>query len=1262
MTGPCRSIPYRSKASPRPTGVVGLGRMLVLAFLALPAWVQAAPQSTCNPNMSWNAGRYRVFTNYWNLTACPGTQCVTMDDATGNFGVTQMTANCSQVASYPAIYYGCHYGNCTAGTNLPIQVSALSCVTSNWSFTTAPSGVWNAAYDIWFCTGGAGSCTGGYNGGAELMIWLNYNNASPLGTQVASNVNIAGANWNIWMGNIGWNVISYVRIAEVTSVTNLDIRALINDSVSRGYIQNSWYLHAVEAGTEISSGGAPFTSSGFAVTVNGTCGTPVPTATPTATVCNLLFNGLNSATQNGTWAGGNATRSFIAGSSAPAGASTEGATLMRVAAGPTTAAWNNGLFNLSGFAPNPLTGYTQLTLDLYVDAAVTAQWGSYHQLSLIGDASGYSLYSVPLSSNNPSLAYGPQRVTFNLDYPASINSSMFLSNLFFVLNAQSPVTTGSLYVDNIRLIAPCGLPTATPTPCQVLFNSADSLTANGNWTGANATRSIATPGGTTPAGAVVQGTGALRAQVTTPSAFNTELFNLDSFAPGNWYGVTRIQANVYVDASLVAGQAYNQLLLYGDSFPTTYFQSLSSTQAALVAGANTVVWTIDFREPGTGNLGGITAGMPINKMNFVWNSGPGATNVGNFYIDNILMLRDGCLPTPTNTFTFTPTRTPTLTLSPTPAVTNTPTVTRTDTPSPTPTSTRSMTPTASSTSTPTATNSPTGTRTATSTNTPPANTPTSTGTSTRTSSSTPTSTPSPTPTSTATLSRTATPSSTLTISPTPTDTGAPTATRTSTPSFTSTAVSTSTRTSTSTSTRTQSPTSTATGQPTATSTDTVVNTPTFSRTATSSSTNTVTPTSTATSTMTRTLTVSPTVTNTGQPTATSTDTTVNTPTFTRTNTASPSSTSTVTLTRTLTTSPTSTATGQPTASMTATPSSTNTLPNTPTSSATSSSTPTVSPTSTNTGAPTATLSMTRTASSTATRTATPTPSMTATLVSTATSTSTPLILQVGVGPNSPTGTTALQGAQDVPVLQVRVTNPSGSSASLNSLTLTGMGSGNEATGISQVTLYRDNGDGVFNAATDTVLGTGSYSGDNGTATVNFSTTVGASSTADLWVVYDLTGTSSGTYQASIASNLALTGTGAGQGLVFTGAPVTGSAMTELVATPTRTSTPTVTPTLTQTMTPTVQAGKDPIVFPNPITTGTMKVLPQAYTGSRTVTVQIFTAMFKPVAKKTFTNVQAGETVSVDLVDDWGQPLGSGLFYLSVTVDGTQRTTKLVITR
>jgi hypothetical protein len=76
----------------------------------------------------------------------------------------------------------------------------------------------------------------------------------------------------------------------------------------------------------------------------------------------------------------------------------------------------------------------------------------------------------------------------------------------------------------------------------------------------------------------------------------------------------------------------------------------------------------------------------------------------------------------------------------------------------------------------------------------------------------------------------------------------------------------------------------------------------------------------------------------------------------------------------------------------------------------------------------------------------------------------------------------------------------------------------------------------------------------------------------------------------------------------------------------------------------------------------VRVLPQAYTGTQNVTVQIFTAMFKPVATKSFPNVPAGETVSMDLVDDWGQPLGNDVYYITVTVGTSKKTTTLVIAR
>src|SRR3974390_3284287 len=104
---------------------------LFLASLLLGAGGQALAQSSsCAQYQSWNIGSYTVMTNYWNQGGCAGSQCVTVNTSPGAFGVPQFPASCApNVASYPAIYYGCHYGACSPGTNLPTLVSGLTCVT-----------------------------------------------------------------------------------------------------------------------------------------------------------------------------------------------------------------------------------------------------------------------------------------------------------------------------------------------------------------------------------------------------------------------------------------------------------------------------------------------------------------------------------------------------------------------------------------------------------------------------------------------------------------------------------------------------------------------------------------------------------------------------------------------------------------------------------------------------------------------------------------------------------------------------------------------------------------------------------------------------------------------------------------------------------------------------------------------------------------------------------------------------------------------------
>jgi hypothetical protein len=274
---------------------VGLPLVLTaLVFLSLNPSAQAQTTNTCAKFLTvntTNSPSYYVQTNYWNSGSCPITQqCMTINNATGDFTVTGGNFACGDnVATYPSIVYGCQTGgSCSPGTNLPMAVSLLSCVTSSWNIAVTNetgSDLWDVAYDIWFDTSNSN-----FTHEAELMIWMNYMpGTGPGGSFQAGGVAIGNSptNWDVYEGPVGWNYIAFLAdTPNVTSFNDVDILAFINYCVAQGYIQPSWSLGAIEAGIEIRTGGVPFSSSGFSAAVNNpACGTPTftPTATPTPT-------------------------------------------------------------------------------------------------------------------------------------------------------------------------------------------------------------------------------------------------------------------------------------------------------------------------------------------------------------------------------------------------------------------------------------------------------------------------------------------------------------------------------------------------------------------------------------------------------------------------------------------------------------------------------------------------------------------------------------------------------------------------------------------------------------------------------------------------------------------------------------------------------------------------------------------------------------------------------------------------------------------
>jgi hypothetical protein len=252
----------------------------VLLLLAAGRASEGATVTDCSiqGTTSINGGAYIYQQNEWNSTL---QQCANIDNVTGNFTITSANFNLSggAPATYPSIFKGCHWGLCTSNSGLPIQVSQLGSAVSSWSTTQPASGAYDVAYDIWT---NSTPTTSGQPNGSEIMIWLNSRGGvQPFGTQVATNAAIAGKTWNVWTGRqASWNIASYVLTPGGTSVSNLDIKAILQDSVNRGSTNAAWYLIDVEAGFEIWQGGQGLASSGFSFSGAKVGAGPTPTPTP----------------------------------------------------------------------------------------------------------------------------------------------------------------------------------------------------------------------------------------------------------------------------------------------------------------------------------------------------------------------------------------------------------------------------------------------------------------------------------------------------------------------------------------------------------------------------------------------------------------------------------------------------------------------------------------------------------------------------------------------------------------------------------------------------------------------------------------------------------------------------------------------------------------------------------------------------------------------------------------------------------------------
>jgi hypothetical protein len=253
-------------------GVVAAFCLALASTLVAASPAQAA--STCNKGGTIDMGKYYVTNNLWGNGSGTGWQCTWNNwqsgDAIGWGTSWEWSGGQYSVKSFSSSVLGWHWGWQRPGTELPVRLSDNRSVPTTWNYSVNASGTMNVAYDLWLHSQSNPDWSN--NPTDEIMIWpYKIGGAGPAGTKQAT-VTLGGGTWDLYRGwidagnGVGWNVFSFVRTSNTTSV-NFDLRDFTSNLVNRGWLSNSKYLTSVQAGTEVFTGRGQLDTNSYWVDV-----------------------------------------------------------------------------------------------------------------------------------------------------------------------------------------------------------------------------------------------------------------------------------------------------------------------------------------------------------------------------------------------------------------------------------------------------------------------------------------------------------------------------------------------------------------------------------------------------------------------------------------------------------------------------------------------------------------------------------------------------------------------------------------------------------------------------------------------------------------------------------------------------------------------------------------------------------------------------------------------------------------------------------
>jgi hypothetical protein len=202
------------------------------------------------------AAGYLLNNNVWGKQSAPdGWQFIDIGAAGGKLSWSvrynwPAGTNPHGVKSYPSVVTGWQWGVWSTDGRLPMPLAGLESLVSGASAAVDHPGVQNLAYDLWFHA--RAPVRGEDKPSDELMIWMGrFGGAGPLGT-LREKVELDGAQWSLYVGDIGWKVFSFVR-EENTGTWRLNVKAFIDHLLKSGLMTATKQLSSVQFGTEVFS-------------------------------------------------------------------------------------------------------------------------------------------------------------------------------------------------------------------------------------------------------------------------------------------------------------------------------------------------------------------------------------------------------------------------------------------------------------------------------------------------------------------------------------------------------------------------------------------------------------------------------------------------------------------------------------------------------------------------------------------------------------------------------------------------------------------------------------------------------------------------------------------------------------------------------------------------------------------------------------------------------------------------------------------------